>query len=81
MVFHDGCTLLSYFVFFLHLLVVVMWLHGLIVGHVLFVFLFVGLATAGTLSGLAPGAVNLSSSEIKVGFAPGEVSHLYQLPW
>ena len=45
-----------------------MWLHGLIVGHVLFIFLFVGLAT---LSGLGPGAVSLSSSEIKVGFAPG----------
>ena len=58
--------------FFLHLLVLVMWLLGLYVAHaLLFIFLFVGLATAGTLSGFAPGAVNLYSSEIKVGFAPG----------
>ena len=40
-------------------------------------FLSVELATPGTLSSLARGAVTLSSSKVKLGFAPGGSSHLY----
>ena len=70
-IFHDRWTLLSHFMFVMWAAWPVCW------PCVVIYFLFVGLATAGTLSGLAPGAVTSSSSKVKVGFAPGGISHLY----